>query len=262
MAMIRAIMSSDSLGGPGAVGEYILAPEVILLLVHDGTARLLDMDGRFYAVSAVGCEILEGSLTRGTAVAVSRVAAHYGEDTARVHQDAAAFLDRLEMCRLIRRRTPYGRGRRPSDFAPFLFLAPALRFVEHHVHSLSAKAWGLLALARGSFALFGWARTLAAWQRYYNGHPSGELGPDADTTARIIDDVVRATAAQHVFAIGCKERSLCCWALLRSAGLPGTVVLGVDLFPLASHCWCEYGSVTLSDYEDHCEKFSPVRRYG
>lgn len=258
--MIRAILSSDSHGESGTAGEYALAPDVILLLVHDGTARLLDMDGRFYAVSAVGTEILQESLAHDTAATVYRIVAHYGEDTARVRHDVTAFLDRLERRRLIQRRVSHGRRRRSSSFAPLLLLAPSLRFIQD-LHSLQAKTWSLLTLARLSFSLFGWARTIAAWQRYYHGQPKGESVPNTDTTVRTIDEVVRTTAAQHVCVIGCKERSLCCWALLRSAGLSGAVVLGVDLFPLASHCWCEYGSVTLSDYEDQCEKFTPVRRY-
>jgi hypothetical protein len=259
--MIRAILSSDTQGRPGYAAEYTLAPDVILVLVHDGTARLLDMDGRFYAVSAIGAETLQGSLEQGTEAAVSKISAQYGEAPQRVRKDLTAFLQQLEKRRLIQRQGSNRRKRTPNTSFPFLTLAPSLHVVHHDVHSLKVKAWSLLTLARFSFSLFGWARTIAAWQRYYHGLSDPGTVQPAEETAKVVDDVVRTTAAHHMIGMGCKERSLCCWALLRSAGLSASVILGINLFPLASHCWCVSGSFTLSDYQDQCEKFIPVMRY-
>jgi hypothetical protein len=259
--MIRAILSSETPDRPGHTGEYTLGPDVILVLVHDGTARLLDMDGRFYAVSAIGAEMLQESLEQDSEAAVNKMVAQYGEGAQRVRRDLADFLQQLEKRRLIKRRGSIGRRRALYPPLPFVVLAPSFRFIQHNVHSLKAKAWSLLTLARFSFYLFGWARTIAAWQQYYHNLSYSGSAPHAEETAKAVDEVVRTMAAQHLFDMGCKERSLCCWALLRSAGLPATVVLGINLFPLASHCWCESSSLTLSDYQDQCEKFTPVMRY-
>jgi hypothetical protein len=61
--------------------------------------------------------------------------------------------------------------------------------------------------------------------------------------------------------MACKERALCCWALARAAGLAATLVVGLQLFPLAGHCWCEVGSWTLSDDRARCDLYTPVIRY-
>jgi len=49
--------------------------------------------------------------------------------------------------------------------------------------------------------------------------------------------------------------------LLRSAGVPAKLVVGLDLYPLAGHCWCEVGQHAFSDFPDRCESFTPVIRY-
>ena len=82
-----------------------------------------------------------------------------------------------------------------------------------------------------------------------------------EPTVQTIDAAVRGAASRHAFSVECKERSLSCWSLARAAGLPATVVLGINLFPVAGHCWCESGPWTLSDYEDRCQNFTPVVRY-
>jgi hypothetical protein len=43
---------------------YFLPPDVILVTVDDGSARLLDMAGGFHAVPAVGALMLKETLTR------------------------------------------------------------------------------------------------------------------------------------------------------------------------------------------------------
>lgn len=86
-------------------------------------------------------------------------------------------------------------------------------------------------------------------------------GQGSEKIIEAIDEKVRTIAAKHLLNIGCKERALCCWTLIRSYGLPVKLVLGVDLFPLASHCWCEFGSEILTDYSDRCERFTPILSY-
>ena len=56
-------------------------------------------------------------------------------------------------------------------------------------------------------------------------------------------------------------RALCSWSLARAAGLHAALVVGIDLFPIAAHCWCEVGTQTLGDEREHCNSFTPVARW-
>lgn len=259
--MVEAIFSSESLCKKTDESEYLLAPDVILLLVQDGTARLLDMDESFYAVPAIGAMMLQQTLERGTAAAVQRVAARYGADREQVQADLAAFLRVLEKRGLIL-HVKSDQRRRPTTLSTLCFpcLASALKCVHLGSRSLQTQVWALLILARLSFRLFGWKRTIAAWQKHYNrdAHASEQVKSEIVCD---VDETIRNVAAKHLLTIGCKERALCCWALLRAVGVPATLVLGINLFPLEGHCWCESGSLILSDYHDRCERFTPILKY-
>ena len=82
-----------------------------------------------------------------------------------------------------------------------------------------------------------------------------------ESGVRALDDALRQTAAGHLLVMACKERALSCWALLRWAGAPAALVVGLDLFPLTGHCWCEVGSRIVTDFEDRCASYMPVARY-
>ncbi|OKH20210.1 hypothetical protein NIES593_19635 [Hydrococcus rivularis NIES-593] len=259
---IEEICKSDLGSTLSCEAQYILAPDVILLLISDGTARLLDLGGYFYAISATGTEMLEEVLERDTASAASRMALRYGVDVQQIHKDLKSFLEDLKKRGLVRR--PNSRWHLISDiktFVAFFMLFPALYFTHCSDRLLRTKAWILLTLGYISIALFGWATTVTVWQRYYRKVSELQSRQESEKTIKTIDEVVRAVTAKHFLNIGCKERALCCWDLIRSAGLPAKLVLGVDLFPLASHCWCEFGSQVLSDYEDRCERFTPILCY-
>src|SRR5262245_24645907 len=64
--------------------EYFLPPDVILVTVEDGSARLLDMAGGFHAVPAVGARMLQETLTSGAAAAATRIAEDYRVDRRQV----------------------------------------------------------------------------------------------------------------------------------------------------------------------------------
>jgi hypothetical protein len=257
--MITAVLSAES---PCADASYALPPHVVLLLVQDGTARLLDLDGYFYALSTTGAQMLQEALERDTPSAVHNIALQYGVDSRRVHRDFEAFLRALEGQRLIYRRASRGRTSTPRTTLPSLLLAPLLRRVCCSPSPLKARVWTLLTLGYLSLRLFGWTQTVMAWQRCSRDAGQSPAVQASEHTARAFAEAVCSVAATHVCNIGCKERALCCWALVRAAGLPATLVLGVDLFPLTSHCWCDCGAFVLSDSdEDHCERFTPVVRY-
>ena len=125
--------------------------------------------------------------------------------------------------------------------------------------STRARAATALTLARLSFGLFGWTATVSSWKRRL---PAAEAPPvGADALASSIDEAVRSAAAWHVMGVDCKERALSCWAMARAAGLPATVVVGVELYPLSGHCWCEIGSSIVGDDPQRCRRYAPVFRY-
>jgi hypothetical protein len=261
--MLMTMMISQRQGPTADTAEYAFASDVVYLPMQDGSARLLDLGGRFYAVSAIGAAMLKEMFERGTAGAAQHLAGQYGVDIRQVHTDLAAFLRDLERRQLLYRRHARPRIRRP---APALFswlLAPLLYGVRRGVRSLHAQAWMLLALAHLSCGLFGLTRTIAVWKRC-SCPAYGDMSAEAAAAAapvRAVDAAVRRAAAKHVFQVECKERALCCWVLARAAGVPAALVIGVSGFPVQGHCWCEFGPWTFSDERDWCEMFTPVARY-
>jgi hypothetical protein len=251
--------------------DYLLAPDVIFLRIQDGSARLLDLGGNFYTISQTGAQMLNETLKVGTATAAVRIATEYHAELSHVQNDLYAFLHDLEEKRLIS-HTQRSRGAFQSkNILPLFVLVPLLRCISVCPVSLERKTWALLTLAFVSIRLFGWPKTIASW-RYYleqtQGHaPMQKHAPRSSTTeleqsAKDRDKVVRSVAARHLFHVECKERALSCWWLLYSAGFSAQLVLGVNLFPLECHCWCEVGQFVLSDDQDRCEQFTPILSYG
>jgi len=240
---------------------FSLPPDVIFVTVEDGSARLLDMAGRFHAVPPVGALMLQETLARGPEGAANRVAREYDVEPRQVQNDLAVFLRELEDRGLLCRQRNRQRWRRPATGLARLFLRPALAAIHRMLRSPEPKARALLGLARISFALFGWTRTIAVWKEAHARFPSRPPCESDEQTVRAVDQAVRAAAAGHLFEVECKERGLCCWALARAAGLDAALVVGIDLFPLTGHCWCEVGQWALSDDQDRCAYYSPVGRW-
>ena len=118
-----------------------------------------------------------------------------------------------------------------------------------------------MTLAFLSIHLFGWPRTIAIWHHYLQKHAPGRAIRELEQSAQDIDKIVRTVAACHLLHVECKERALSCWWLLYSVGFSAKLVLGVSLFPLGCHCWCEAGQFVFSDDQDRCEEFIPVLSY-
>ncbi len=240
---------------------YVLAPDVILVTVEDGSARLLDMAGSFHAVPEVGARMLKETLAHGPDAAAAHIAQDYGVVPRQVRDDLAVFLRDLEDKGLVCSARSRGSRRRRGFGLASLVLTPALRAL-HRVRSSKTKSRALLALARFSFALFGWTRTIAVWQEAHAGFPARPAGESNAETLKAVDTAVREAAAGHPVAVACKERALTAWSLARAAGLDASVVVGIALFPIVGHCWCEAGAQTLGDgsaRDHHC--YTPVARW-
>jgi hypothetical protein len=241
--------------------EFALPPDVIFVTVHDGSARLLDMAGRFHAVPAIGARMLQETLQFGRGEAGRRIAQEYGAAPWQVQTDLDVFLRELQeqglLCKQGERRSCGGLA---AGLAR-LFLRPALSWIHGVLRSADSKAPAILGLARLSFALLGWTRTIAIWKEAHAGFASRQADKGKEQAIRTLDQAVRAAAASHPFEVACKERALCCWALARAAGLAASLVVGIELFPLVGHCWCEVGPQTLSDDPDWCASFVPVGKW-
>ncbi len=204
--------------------------------------------------------MLEGILREGRAATVQSVAEQYGVAEDRVRGDLDTLLATLEVKGLVQPLRNAKRGSRLELWQGVLF-ALLLRMTFALSRSWSIRAAVVLTLARLSFACFGWARTVKAFEQARARLPQRSCPERAQPLIGHIDHVVRQVAAGHGIQMACKERALCCWALLHSAGIRAELVVGLSLVPLAGHCWCEVGEQTVSDDEERCSLFAPVVRY-
>lgn len=261
--MVQSIFHADT---DLTQNNYRLAPHVILLRIQDGSARLLDLGGNFYALSETGAQMLNETLQMGTTTTAIHIATEYHAELSHVQNDLDLFLRNLEKKGLIT-HTQRSRGAsQNTKFFPSLVLLPLLRSILACPFSLEKKTWALLALASVAVRVFGWPETVASWRRALGHvptqkHPLSSNTTELEQATKHIDKVVRSIAASHPFHVECKERALSCWWLLCSAGFSAQLVLGISLFPLECHCWCEVGPFVVSDDQDRCEQFTPILRY-
>jgi hypothetical protein len=238
--------------------QYQLAPDVVLVPVDDGSARLLNLGGSFYALSKSGSEMLGAVLSHGSEQAARDIAGRYGVDAARVATDLGELLAKLRGARLVRMGSsePWHARLRASCAR----ITAACLFA---VTAGQARPRRLLLLARLCILLFGWENTASTWSRIISARTQGGVPPPKASLDALLDKVdadVRK-AASALPSMACKERALCAWFILCSRGIPATLVVGIHLYPLAGHCWCEVGSRKLTDFEDRCETYLPVARY-
>jgi hypothetical protein len=244
-------------------GEYALRPDVVVFRCDDGSGRLLDLDGDFFALPEVGLDMLGGVLRDGAERTILRISEQYQADPARVRADLEALLAKLVKQRVIERSVEISHRGTLRDIAARLVIVALLRLVGRFRSREALHLVALVGLARISFLLFGWARTVKVWQASIRRLELGRGGPapgDREQIIRRVDKAIRWWAAS-VPSAQCKERSLCSWFLLRSFGIPATLVVGIRLYPLGGHCWCQVGSQMVADFHDRCETFMPIIRY-
>lgn len=240
--------------------EYLLGSDVVFLRVDDGSARLLDLNADFYALSATGSRMVEGVLRDGRAATVRNVANHFGVSEARVRRDLDRLLAILEDKGLVQPCRSAKRRSRSRLWLGILF-SHLLVMTFTLSRSWSIRAAIVMTLTRLSFACSGWARTVKAFEQAVARLPQQSSRELAQPLIDQIDHAVRQAAAGHSISMACKERALCCWTLLNSAGIRADLVVGISLVPMAGHCWCEVGEQTLSDDKERCLLYEPVVRY-
>jgi hypothetical protein len=264
-ALITSVLSSSEQTSARNHG-YRLPPDVLLVSVQDGTARLLDLGGNFYALTATAARMLEAALQHRTESSQEMLAAEFGVDVRQIRADMDSFLASLQQLHLLVAPGSRWRKRGAARSALARSTIPILHFVNHTPGlSQGTRAWALLTIAYASNRMFGWTNTVRIWNRYGFESAHGKNCQPIDGAAEAlsrIDSTVSRAISRHPLNLDCKERALCCWALSRYAGLAGRIVLGIDLFPINIHCWCESHSHIVGDrYEGNCDRYTPVRVY-
>jgi hypothetical protein len=260
-ATIRSVLTGDDRVVEPAGNDYRLAPDVLFLKVWDGSSRLIDLGGKSFGLPAISTTLLEITLREGADRAAHEVAGQSLVPVERVRADLEPFLDNLDRLGLLARRNRVDRRTKRRGGTTSRPMARVLRFAVQTVPGDMGKAWVLLGLATVCLRLIGWARTVDLWRE-----ASGEVSPAMDASGDPsrrdeIDHTVCKALAHSVFSVDCKARALCCWAMLRSIGIPARLVVGFDLFPFLGHCWCESGSVVMADRAERCARFTPVVQY-
>ena len=266
--MIRTVLTASQCpAGPGS--PYRLAPEVLLVMVEDGSARIVDLDGAVAALDATATTMMKAALRFGEAGAVAELTGAFGVEPRRITTDLHAVLGDLAARGMIRsdacglpRRARRSRRRVASALS-----ALAVRRAGAG-GTREIQAWSALTAAYLSLRLAGWSGTLGAWCT--PGHPgwgnARQAAGNRNNSMADLDAIaVAVTRAldRHPFPLDCKERALAAFALARTAGLPARIVLGISLFPLALHAWCESGGQVVADELDgYCDRYTPLRIYG
>jgi len=243
-------------------GEYRLSASVLFFGAPDGTARLLDFDHQFYAIDHIGAELLRATLEDGTAAAVSAISSSYGVERERVCADLEDLLTIMRSKGLLITREHENPKRTRSRALQILFAVAGLKLAGWGVSPLRFKARSLLLAARLSFRLLGWRQTIDLWDQRIPLASDLHTAGNYQETVQRVEAAVRSATARALFGATCKESALSAWALCRALGVPATLVVGVSLYPLTSHCWVEVGSSILTDFRDRCELFTPVLHYG
>jgi hypothetical protein len=243
---------------PPALGYCRLSPDVVLIPLEDGTAGLLDLDGSFFGLSELAAAMLIGTLDKNAPDTVERIAAEYNADVARVRADLSELLRTLRAKGLIRVSGDRSSARLRTVIA-IAVSSPVLKTLGL-VRNPWLKAPALLAVARLSFALAGWARTVDAWQKCLRRSHVAAVGSERERLIDMIDSATRSSAS-GLPSIACKERALCCWFMLHSAGIPARLVMGVQFVPFSGHCWCEVDDRILTDSPERCKAYTPVVHY-
>ena len=240
------------------MADYELHPEVVWVARPDASSRLLHLDGNTCGLDAGSTSLLHAILQHGVGRSSADLAARAAIPADDARHDVLAFVSDLRRQRIVR-----ASGARVSN-AEALRTRAARGFVALGVLACGAgarrrtwRAWGVLLAARSSIALFGWAKTRAAWERTFP-PPVGAHPPDRAGLTRTIDDIVRAVASRSLLHHQCKERALACLALVREAGIGSELIIGLAYTPLRAHVWVEAEGRVISDDPEHCRAFEPI----
>jgi hypothetical protein len=238
-----------------------LALDTVYLSVGDGSGRLLSLGSDFYALSATAADMLQRLLRKPMEMVVEELTFSYDISKRQIRNDLHNLLTELQQKNLVFLSVKTGNARRKNKLEPSPFLFPLLRYLWGLPANRSDIVWWLLAIARVGFHLWGWSTSVTCWQKFLKIRHTVQNDAASADRAETIDATIRHSAARHLMGMGCKERALACWFLLLRADIPADLVLGVNLYPLASHCWCESEGEIYSDDAERCGRYKEILRY-
>ncbi len=257
--MIRSISNAEAYDRTYPEAAVRLEPTVVCVLLEDESARLLDMDGEFYALPPEGARMLCAALRYPPRKAMEKVAAHYGLTISQIASDFQEVIRALESGGLVFRSRDGNKKAAPKKSSKKI--GQLIRFVFRSAHTLPGLTWALLSLARGSCLIYGWHGSATAWQMVKPQVPPKLSFISAPTALTRIDRVLQQCAASHILGASCKERALTAALLLRSMGMPSQLQVGIMLYPFTSHCWCQCDSEVIGDDPQRVLRFTTVYTY-
>lgn len=238
-----------------------LAADTVFLGVDDGSGRLLALDGDFYALCATSADMLRQLLEQPMEAVLPVLYHTYDAPEDRIRNDLNDLVGHLHQQGLVTLRSSPLTCQEKKRVNPWPLLGPLLRVLWKRPVDCRDLVWGVLALSRIACRLWGWSSSVTCWQRFLSRNPSAHPQKSAVDRAAAIDSSVRSGAARHLFGMGCKERALACWFLLHRSHVSAQLVLGVNLYPLSSHCWCEWQGRIYGDDPERCERYEAILRY-
>jgi hypothetical protein len=261
-ALIKSVLTASATA-PGNEG-YRLADDAMLVVVHDGSGRIIDLSGNVSAVTESGAAMLELALRHGTSFACRTLAARYriGEDVIRA--DLETLFRSLEGQRVLVPATAATGNRSLRRALSFMLYPLVLACAARPLRWTPTRAWLLISWAFLATRAFGWTNTTRIWARAAARLNAARAADALDRAAvATIDTAVASAIARHPLPMSCKERALTAWVLARAAGVPARMQLGIELFPFGLHCWCEHESQIIADrYEGRCDRYTPILTYG
>lgn len=127
------------------------------------------------------------------------------------------------------------------------------------------QAWALLPVVRMMLRMTGYRRTISTLQRLSPRKPRNPHQASADMNdnekrqlAMTLGRLTNAAANHGPLEINCLPRSIVLWWMLRRAGLPAELRIGVQKEPgaFAAHAWVEYAGAPVGDAAS--AHFSPI----
>lgn len=73
-----------------------------------------------------------------------------------------------------------------------------------------------------------------------------------------LDLTLQDVATSHILPISCKEKSFVLFMIVSKKFLNAAIVVGVDLYPLSLHSWCEIDGSLLTDDKDNILQFNKL----
>ena len=225
----------------------------------DGVVLLDLRSGKYLALNGIGSilwEVLATGASRG--MVLERLAERFPDvPVDRLDRDAEALLSQLQARGLLCPRRSADRAREPGPSrvladpiaAPGAAMAPAVppgerseRGASRGLALRSAVAFlGLLA-ADAVLRILGFARFHALVRHF----PTQPASLQPSRARHIVESVDRASAFYFKRA-WCLQRSAVTVALLRLAGFPARLVIGVQRRPFLGHAWVELDGRVVND---------------